>query len=68
MWEDTIVEEVHAIRAQLLARFGGDLHQYCEYVRTHPAPHTPSAETSAADVPTRGVAAVISHPPATGLR
>ena len=33
MWEDTIVEEVHAIREQLLARFGGDLHKYCEYVR-----------------------------------
>ncbi len=36
MWEDTIVEEVHAIREQLLAQFGGDLHKYCEYVRTHP--------------------------------
>ena len=37
MWEDTVVEEVHAIREQLLARFGGDLHKYCEYVRLLPA-------------------------------
>ena len=37
MSEDAIVEEVHAIREQLLARFGGDLHQYCEYVRLLPA-------------------------------
>jgi hypothetical protein len=34
MWEDPIVEEVHAIREQLLARFGGDLHKYCEYVES----------------------------------
>ncbi len=32
MWEDLIVEEVHAIREQLLARFDGDFHKYCEYV------------------------------------
>lgn len=38
MWEDPIVEEVHAIREQLLARFDGDLHKYCEYVRSLPAP------------------------------
>jgi hypothetical protein len=38
MWEDDIVNEVHAIREQLLARFGGDLHLFCEYVRTHPVP------------------------------
>ena len=37
MWEDTIVKEVHALREQLLARFGGDLHQYCEYVRALPS-------------------------------
>ena len=42
MWRDTIVEEVHAIREQLLARFGGDLHKYCEYVRLLPA-HTDTA-------------------------
>ena len=34
MWKDPIVEEVHAIREQLLAQFGGDLHKYCEYART----------------------------------
>jgi hypothetical protein len=54
MWEDTIVEEVHAIRAQLLAQFGGDLHQYCEYVRTHPTPtvpNVPSAQTGSIDLP-----------------
>ncbi len=38
MWEDAIVEEVHAVRAQLLARFDGDVHRYCEYVRSLPAP------------------------------
>jgi hypothetical protein len=38
MWEDAIVEEVHAVREQLLARFDGDLHRYCEYVRSLPAP------------------------------
>lgn len=65
MWEDTIVEEVHAIRAQLLARFGGDLHQYCEYVRTHPAPHTPSGQAGAVDLSNR-VASVIPPPAATG--
>lgn len=37
MWEDPIVEEVHAIREQLLARFGGDFHKYCEYVLALPA-------------------------------
>ena len=45
MWEDPIVEEVHAIREQLLARFGGDFHKYCEYVLALPsardAPNTP---------------------------
>ena len=46
MWEDTIVEEVHAIREQLLARFGGDLHKYCEYVRFLPS-HTDTAHQSA---------------------
>lgn len=67
MWEDSIVEEVHAIRAQLLARFGGDLHQYCEYVRTHPAPQTPSAQAGTADRPIAAVP-VIHTPPAAGLR
>jgi len=38
MWEDPIVEEVHAIREQLLARFGGDFQKYCEYVRLLPSP------------------------------
>ena len=45
MWEDTVVEEVHGIREQLLARFGGDLHKYCEYVRLLPA-HTDAARKS----------------------
>jgi hypothetical protein len=65
MWEDTIVEEVHAIRAKLLARFGGDLHQYCEYVRTHPAPQLPSETVGAADLPVT-VAPVIPPPAAAG--
>jgi len=38
MWEDPIVEELHAVRAQLLARFGGDLHKYCDYVMSLPSP------------------------------
>lgn len=38
MWEDPIVEELHAVRAQLLARFDGDLHKYCEYVMSLPSP------------------------------
>ena len=65
MWEDTIVEEVHAIRAQLLARFGEDLHQYCEYVRTHPAPHAPSAHVGASDLHVK-ISPGTPPPPATG--
>jgi hypothetical protein len=38
MWEDPIVEELHAVRAELLARFGGDLHKYCDYVMSLPSP------------------------------
>ena len=48
MWEDPIVEEVHAIREQLLARFDGDLHRYCEYVRSLP---TPAKAAAAQGVP-----------------
>ena len=33
MWKDPIVEEIHAIRAQLLARFDGDFGKYCAHVR-----------------------------------
>ena len=44
MWKDNIVEEVHTLREQLLARFGGDLHQYCEYV--HALPKTPGLTTA----------------------
>jgi hypothetical protein len=67
MWEDTIVEEVHAIRAQLLARFGGNLHQYCEYVRTHPTPHTPSVQVGVADVPDTVAPVIEPSPSAKGL-
>jgi hypothetical protein len=70
MWEDTIVEEVHAIRAQLLAQFDGDVHQYCEYVRTHPtptAPNVPTVQAGPVDLPNT-VAHVIQAPPAAGLR
>lgn len=50
MWEDTIVEEVHALREQLLARFGGDLHQYCEYVRALPkTPGRAAAQNASPD-------------------
>ena len=38
MWKDPIVEELHAVRAQLLARFDGDLHKYCDYVMSLPSP------------------------------
>lgn len=31
MWQDPIVEEVHAVRDGLLARFDGDLRQYVEF-------------------------------------
>ena len=33
MWKDPIVEEIHAIRAELLARFDGDFGKYCAHVR-----------------------------------
>ena len=49
MWEDPIVEEVHAIREQLLARFGGDFQKYCEYVRLLPSP--PGIEAVKAALP-----------------
>lgn len=32
MWKDPIVEEVRAVRAQRLAAFHGDVHEYFEYV------------------------------------
>ena len=44
MWEDPIVEEVHAVREQLLARFGGDFQKYCEYVRSLPTPGKASGQ------------------------
>ena len=34
MWKDPIVEEIHAIRAELLARFDGDFGKYCAHVRS----------------------------------
>jgi len=54
MWQDPIVEEVHAIREQLLAQFNGDLHRYCAYVQSHA-------------LPTAGVAVTVppQSPPAT---
>jgi len=33
MWNDPIVEEVHAIRAQLAEANGGDLHRIAEHFR-----------------------------------
>lgn len=60
MWEDPIVEEVHAIREQLLARFGGDLHKYCEYVRSLPALASSAPAQSAlpsADLPSSNTGA-----------
>lgn len=58
MWEDPILEEVHAIREQLLARFGGDFHKYCQYVLSLPvqgdAPNSPTMPTAVpADAGTR---------------
>lgn len=32
MWKDPIVEEIHALRAQTLARFGGDVHRYDAHI------------------------------------
>ena len=57
MWEDPIVEEVHAIRDQLLARFGGDFHKYCEYVLSLPA------ATDGANRPTMPIAAPADSSP-----
>ena len=53
MWEDLIVDEVHAIREELMARFGQDLHRYCEYVASLPAPisSTNTADASWATLP-----------------
>ena len=51
MWEDAIVEEVHAIREQLLERFGGDLHRYCEYVRSLPPPNSLTSKMAQQIVP-----------------
>ena len=52
MWQDPIVEEVHAIRAQLLAQFGGDVHRYCAYVPSQPtALGTLAAPSSLLNVP-----------------
>lgn len=34
MWEDPIVAEVHRIRREILARFGGDRAAYDRYLRT----------------------------------
>lgn len=36
MWKDPIVAEIHEIRQQMLAQFGGDLRKYSEYVHTRP--------------------------------
>ena len=33
MWKDPIVEEVHAIREQLAAEHGNDLHKIVEHVK-----------------------------------
>jgi hypothetical protein len=33
MWEDPIVAEIHEIRAQLLARFEGDVAAYYDYIQ-----------------------------------
>lgn len=46
MWQDPIVEEVHAIREQLLAQFDGDVRKYCAYVQSHPIPTFASAATA----------------------
>lgn len=39
MWKDPIVEEIHAIRADIDASFGGDMHKYVEYIRARERNH-----------------------------
>lgn len=39
MWNDPIVEEIHAIRRQLLDEAGGDLHEVIRRAREHRDPH-----------------------------
>lgn len=49
-WQDPIVAEIHAVRAQLLAHFGGDLHKYSEFLRTQ-TPERVAAEVALATTP-----------------
>ena len=39
MWKDPIVEEVRAVRRDLLEEAGGDLHLLCEYLRKKEQEH-----------------------------
>jgi len=61
MWEDPIVEDVHAIRDQLLARFGGDVHRYCEYVRSLSLQHAQGKPTEANASPSAAPLPADSH-------
>jgi hypothetical protein len=33
MWKDPIVEELHALRAQMTQAVGGDMHRYAQQLR-----------------------------------
>lgn len=39
MWKDPIVEELHAVRAQMLRDVGGDMHALDERVRAEQSRH-----------------------------
>jgi len=38
--KDSIVEEIHRIREEMLAEYGGDIHKLIENMRKHPTEHT----------------------------
>lgn len=50
-WKDPIVEEVRAIRRQIMAEFDNDLHKLCEHLqqkqKEHPERYVSSAEIAA---------------------
>ena len=58
MWKDPIVEELHALRAQMTQAVGGDMHRYAQQLRdsqqqrlaarnqlAQPSNRTPTAQT-----------------------
>jgi len=45
-WKDPIVEEVHAIRRQMMDEFGNDFHKLCEHLRAKEKEHPERYVTS----------------------